>query len=85
MGSWARSLIRPREGEVIIAIDWSNQEFAIAAILSGDSAMLEAYNSGDPYLYFAIAAGGAPAGATKKTHPAERNLFKATTLGVLVE
>jgi len=82
MGSWARSLIKPKEGYTIVAIDWSNQEFAIAAVLSGDEAMMEAYNSGDPYLYFAIAAGGAPPDATKKSHPEARNLFKSTTLGL---
>lgn len=82
MGSWARSLIKPPEGYVIVAIDWSNQEFAIAAVLSGDKAMLEAYNSGDPYLYFAKAAKAVPADATKDSHPAERNLFKSTTLGL---
>jgi DNA polymerase I-like protein with 3'-5' exonuclease and polymerase domains len=82
MGRWARSLIFPPEGYVVIARDWSSQEFMIAAALSGDQNMMEAYASGDPYMWFAIAAGGAPAGATKKTHGAERTLFKSTTLGL---
>ena len=33
-------------------IDWSQQEFGIAAALSGDTRMQEAYASGDPYLTF---------------------------------
>jgi DNA polymerase I-like protein with 3'-5' exonuclease and polymerase domains len=32
-------------------IDWSQQEFAIAAKLSGDKAMLEAYRSGKPWSF----------------------------------
>jgi len=31
-------------------VDWSQQEFGIAAALSDDMAMMEAYRSGDPYL-----------------------------------
>lgn len=54
----------------------------MAAVLSGDPNMLEAYNSLDPYMWFCIKAGGAPEGATKTSHPEERDLFKATTLGL---
>lgn len=41
-------------------IDWSSQEVAIAAALSGDSQMLEDLRTGDPYLAFAVQAGLAP-------------------------
>src|SRR5262245_46554619 len=34
----------------IAYVDWSQQEFGIAAALSGDAAMQAAYQSGDPYL-----------------------------------
>jgi hypothetical protein len=44
-----------------------------AAALSGDTLMMEAYRSGDPYLAFAKQAGAAPADATKVTHKAIRD------------
>ncbi len=47
---WLRSLIRPGPGRAIAYVDWSAQELAIAAALSGDRAMQDAYRSGDPYL-----------------------------------
>jgi DNA polymerase I-like protein with 3'-5' exonuclease and polymerase domains len=63
-------------------VDWEQQEFGIAAALSGDGAMLEAYASGDPYLTFAKQAGAVPADATKETHKAERDQFKVCALAV---
>ena len=44
---------------------WAQQEFGIAAALSGDEAMMAAYQSGDPYLALAIATGAAPADLTR--------------------
>jgi DNA polymerase I-like protein with 3'-5' exonuclease and polymerase domains len=44
--------------------------------------MMQAYRSGDPYLAFAIQAGAVPADATKVTHEAEREQFKACVLAV---
>ena len=46
-------------------VDWSQQEFGIAAALSGDAAMMDAYRSGDPYLAFGKQAGQIPADGTK--------------------
>jgi DNA polymerase I-like protein with 3'-5' exonuclease and polymerase domains len=63
-------------------VDWEQQEFGIAAALSGDSAMQEAYLSGDPYLAFAKQARAVPPDATKETHPKERSRFKVCALGV---
>jgi hypothetical protein len=80
--TWLRSLIRPEEGMAIAYIDWAQQEFGIAAALSGDSAMMEAYTSGDPYLTFAKQAGRVPLEGTKQTHTAERDLCKSCLLGV---
>lgn len=80
--AWMRSLIKPPEGMAVSYIDWSAAEFGIAAAMSGDLAMVEAYESGDPYLYFAIKAGAAPVGATKKTHEAIREIYKVVTLAV---
>jgi hypothetical protein len=44
--------------------------------------MQAAYRSGDPYLEFARQAGAVPLDATKDTHEAERDQFKACALGV---
>jgi DNA polymerase-1 len=79
---WLRGLIQPPEGWAVAYLDWSQQEFAIAAVLSGDMAMQAAYESGDPYLAFAKQAGLAPADATKKTHSTVRELCKQCVLGV---
>jgi len=57
MGAWSRSLLKALEGWTIGAIDYASQEFMVAAVLSSDPQMVEAYKSGDPYLYFAVAAG----------------------------
>lgn len=79
---WLRGLIKPDPRHGIAYIDWSQQEFGIAAALSGDLLMQEAYLSGDPYLAFAKQAGAVPEDATKHTHKAERNQFKACVLAV---
>jgi len=55
-------------------VDWSQQEFGIAAALSGDQAMQDAYRSGDSYLAFAKQAGRCSANATKTTHEPTRDL-----------
>jgi DNA polymerase family A len=80
---WIRSLIKPPPGMAVAYIDFEQQEFAIAAKLSGDSNMLAAYASGDPYLAFAKQAGAIPSDATKETHGSMRELFKTTALAVL--
>lgn len=80
--AWLRSLIQPEEGRAVAYVDWSQQEFGIAAALSGDKAMMAAYTSGDPYLTFAKQAGAVPPDATKETHGKERDLFKTCALGV---
>ena len=79
---WLRGLIKPSEGRGLAYIDYCEQEFGIAAALSGDENMKKAYRSGDPYLELAKLAGVVPRSATKKSHPAERALFKATVLAV---
>jgi len=80
---WIRSLIKPPPGTAVAYIDFEQQEFAIAAKLSGDSNMLAAYASGDPYLAFAKQAGAIPADGTKESHGSQRELFKTTALAVL--
>ena len=41
--TWLRGLIQPKSGFGLVYIDWSQQEFGIAAALSGDSLMMAAY------------------------------------------
>ena len=79
---WLRGLIKPGPGMAIAYIDWSSQEVAIAAALSGDPFLLDSVASGDPYLSFAKRAGLVPEGATKATHAAVRDICKACVLGV---
>jgi DNA polymerase-1 len=79
---WLRGLIRPQPGMALGYVDWEQQEFGIAASLSGDVAMMEAYRSGDPYLTFAKQAGAVPPDGTKETHKAERERFKVLSLAV---
>jgi DNA polymerase I len=78
---WLRGLIKPGPGMAIAYIDWSSQEVAIAAALSGDPALIDAVASGDPYLSFAVRTRLAPEGATKASHRAVRDLCKACVLG----
>ncbi|MDZ4784247.1 MAG: DNA polymerase [Planctomycetia bacterium] len=77
---WLRGLIKPSPGQAVAYIDWSQQEFGIAAVLSDDPAMRHAYASGDPYLEFAKQAGLIPRDATKQSHPAERDRCKVCIL-----
>jgi DNA polymerase I len=77
---WLRGLIRPEPGYGLAYVDWSQQEFGIAAALSKDRKMMEAYLSGDPYLAFAKQVGAVPRDATKQSHPHEREKFKACVL-----
>jgi hypothetical protein len=79
---WLRGLIKPAPGYAVAYVDWQQQEFGIAAALSGDVAMQAAYQSGDPYLAFAKQAHAVPSHATKATHGHERELFKQCTLAV---
>jgi hypothetical protein len=79
---WLRSLIKPPPGWGIAYLDWVQQEFGIAAALSGDEKMMEAYRSGDSYLAFAKQAGAVPEEATKETQGFIRDQFKQCVLGV---
>lgn len=78
---WLRGLIKPKKGYGLAYVDFASQEVAIAGALSGDSALMEAYRTGDVYLAFAKQAGMAPQHATKKTHKVVRDKCKAVVLG----
>jgi hypothetical protein len=79
---WLRGLIRPAPGMAVAYLDYEQQEFGIGASLSGDTAMMSAYSSGDPYLAFAKQAGAVPSDATKQSHADERERFKICALAV---
>jgi hypothetical protein len=78
---WLRSLIKPGPGRAVAYVDWSSQEVAIAAALSGDAGLRDAVESGDPYLAFAKRSGLAPPDATKQSHTAIRDVCKTVVLG----
>jgi DNA polymerase I len=78
---WLRGLIRPQEGRAVGFCDWSAQEIHIAAVLSGDQAMLDVLATEDPYLRFAVMAGLCPQTATKVSHRHVRDLAKTCVLG----
>ena len=68
---WLRSLIKPEPGMAVAYIDCSGMEFLIAAVLSDKhcgpvNRMLDAYNSGDPYLAFARQVGAVPRDAIRE-------------------
>jgi hypothetical protein len=79
--AWLRGLITPPPGHGLAMIDWNAQEIAIAAGRSGDARMCDAYRTGDVHMATAIDAGLAPPGATKATHPSERERAKSVSLG----
>lgn len=79
---WQRGVIKPPDGWGLAYIDFASQEIGIAAGLSGDQKLIEAYNDGDPYLAFAKQAGLVPQDATKESHPVIREQCKAVVLGL---
>lgn len=79
---WMRKIINPHPGMYLAGYDYSQQEIAIAAALSGDAKLLEAYESGDIYLALGKLSGHIPQDGTKSTHKKQRDLFKALQLGL---
>lgn len=80
--AWMRALVQPAKGYFLAGVDYGQQEFFLSALLSEDRSMIQAYLSGDPYLYMAKKAGLIPENGTKESHPTERDLMKGTTLGI---
>lgn len=75
-------MIRPKTGRLILSCDWSQQEIAIAAALSGDELLIKAFLSGDVYITIAKEARAVPSDGTKKRHPVERQAYKAVVVGL---
>jgi hypothetical protein len=73
---WMRSLIVPPKGSAIITSDYSGQEFLLAALLSEDMQMEEAYQSGDPYMWLVKE-------ITREKDPSMRTVFKTAMLGIM--
>ena len=66
-------------------LDWRTQEIGVAAALSGDTALMDAYRTGDIYhaLAFVLGFTDAPDPVSwKKTDPAMRNRMKALQLAI---
>lgn len=80
--AWTRSLCEPPKGRCIIGIDYKSQEYLLAALISGDEKMKQAYWGGDVYIAYASEAGIAPPGASKKSNPKERDMCKPVVLGI---
>jgi DNA polymerase I len=74
---WVRGLIKPPPGYVVIYIDYCQQEYAILAYRSGDPKMIEAYESGDPFLKF-----GEQIGATPEEAIENRDMYKTCIHGI---
>ncbi len=80
--AWVRHLIKPKPGTSLALIDWSQQEFGIAAALSKDANMQRAYNSGDAYFGFAAFARSSRNSSSEDSRADMRERFKACALGV---
>jgi len=79
---WMRNFLEAPGGRALCGVDYSSVEFLIAAVLSQDDLMMDAYRTGDVYLAFAKATGLAPLAATKETHKLVRDMCKALVLGI---
>jgi DNA polymerase family A len=79
---WIRFLITPPLGRVLIHRDYQQQEVRIAAVLSGDGALLQACESGDVYLGIAHRLGFVRESMTPAELKAVRTLFKTVVLGI---
>lgn len=80
--AWVRVMMRPKPGHVLISADFSSQEIWIAACLSGDENLMDAYLSGDVYLAFGKQAGFIEEDATKESAGLLRNIAKGIVLGL---
>jgi DNA polymerase I-like protein with 3'-5' exonuclease and polymerase domains len=78
---WVRGLIQPPDPDTVFLYgDFEQEEFFVSAVLAGDAEALRLYETGDAYIAFGVQAGFIPPGATKKTHPQEREQAKTLAL-----
>jgi hypothetical protein len=81
--SWCRAIMRAKKGHSIVSLDFTAQEVYIAACISGDDNMLQAYLSGDPYLAFGKQAKFIKQTETKESAGTLRTIAKTVVLGIL--
>ena len=79
---WGRNFMKPSYGNALVYLDYKSEEPFVAARLSGDKKLMDAYNTGDVYLATAKLAGLVDDGATKETHGEVRLVFKVLSLAV---
>jgi hypothetical protein len=79
---WIRHLIAPPPGRVLVHRDYCQQEVRIAAVLSGDGALLQACESGDVYLGIVQQLGFLSDSMSAEERKAVRALFKTVVLGI---
>ena len=79
---WIRFLITPPPGLALVHRDYKQQEVRIAAVLSGDMALLEACESGDVYLGIARQLGFVRESMSDAELKAVRTMFKTVVLGI---
>jgi DNA polymerase I len=80
--AWLHGVLAPPKDYVLAGLDWDGQEFAIAAGVFGDPAMIADYRDGDPHWSFGVRVGLVPPGADKD--PELRNkVLKPVALGQL--
>jgi len=80
--AWMRSLCEPPKGKYLGAYDYGSEEFLLSGLWAPDLKMIEAYESGDVYLFFAKLAGAVPTDGMRKDYEEVRDRFKSTTLGI---
>jgi hypothetical protein len=81
--AWCRGLIQAPPGRGLVLLDFAQQEYLVAAVLSGDAALLADYRAGDCYLALGKSLRLIPAWGTGETHSSQRDVCKAITLAVL--
>jgi DNA polymerase I len=79
---WWRHLFKPPPGRALAYLDFSSEEFLVAAVLAQDAQGIADYVAGDVYLTWGQYAGLIPADGTKVTHARERNLLKTAVLAM---
>jgi hypothetical protein len=77
---WCRGLVQAPPGRALISLDYAQQEYLIAGVLSGDPQMVEDYRQGDVYVGLGKTLGLIPPGGDEKSHRQERNLCKSVVL-----
>jgi DNA polymerase I len=81
-GAWLRSLCEPKQGKVIIGMDFSQQEFLLGGCVSEDDKIFETYLSGDIYADFGIKSGIIKSLKGTNEYKIQRSAAKAAVLGI---